>query len=99
VDVVKEAIRGGYRHLDTAEMYGTELEVGAAVRDNLEEGIIKSREELFITTKTSDDFFNVTKSIDVSLQKLGLSYVDMYDSTSRCSLFLLSNLVTQFNYV
>jgi diketogulonate reductase-like aldo/keto reductase len=51
-------------------------------------GIIKSREELFITTKISDDFFNVTKSIDVSLQKLGLSYVDLYDSTFPCSLFL-----------
>jgi diketogulonate reductase-like aldo/keto reductase len=77
VDAVKGAIRAGYQHIDTAEMYRTESEVGAAIRESIEEGIIKSRDELFVTTKISGDFFNVTKSIDVSLQKLGLDYVDL----------------------
>ncbi|PCH03091.1 Reverse transcriptase [Penicillium occitanis (nom. inval.)] len=78
VDLIKSAIAVGYRHLDTAEMYGTEVEVGMAIKESLDEGIIKSREEVFVTTKLSGDFFNAPRHIDVSLQKLGLEYVDSY---------------------
>ncbi|KUL87726.1 hypothetical protein ZTR_05941 [Talaromyces verruculosus] len=78
VDLIKSAIAVGYRHLDTAEMYGTEVEVGLAIKESLKEGIIKSREEVFVTTKLSGDFFNAPRHIDVSLQKLGLEYVDSY---------------------
>uniref|UniRef100_A0A3G1IHI3 D-xylose reductase [NAD(P)H] n=1 Tax=Paecilomyces divaricatus TaxID=644132 RepID=A0A3G1IHI3_PAEDI len=78
VDAVKEALRVGYRHLDTAEMYNTELEVGAAIHESIAEGIVQGRDELFITTKVSSDFLNISKSIDVSLQKLKLDYVDAY---------------------
>lgn len=76
VDLIKNAIAIGYRHLDTAEMYGTEVEVGLAIKESLDEGIIKSREEIYVTTKISGDFFNAPEHIDQSLQKLGLEYVD-----------------------
>ncbi|KAH8705232.1 NADP-dependent oxidoreductase domain-containing protein [Talaromyces proteolyticus] len=78
VELIKSAIAAGYRHLDTAEIYGTEVEVGLAIRESLEEGVIQSREELFVTTKISGDFFNSAQYIDVSLPKLGLEYVDLY---------------------
>lgn len=77
VDLIKHAIAVGYRHIDTAEMYGTETEVGTAIRESIEEGVLKSREEIFVTTKISGDFFNAPQRIDVSLQKLGLEYVDL----------------------
>jgi diketogulonate reductase-like aldo/keto reductase len=76
VDLIKSAIAVGYHHLDTAEMYGTEVEVGLAIKESLDEGIIKSRESVFVTTKLSGDFFNAPRHIDVSLQRLGLDYVD-----------------------
>lgn len=46
-----EAIAAGYRHIDTAACYGTEEIVGQAVAEALGRGLIKSRDELFITTK------------------------------------------------
>ncbi|KAL0354999.1 UNVERIFIED_CONTAM: protein REDOX 2 [Sesamum radiatum] len=46
-----EAIAAGYRHLDTAAVYLTEEIVGQAVAEALRRGLIKSRDELFITTK------------------------------------------------
>ncbi|RFU28807.1 hypothetical protein B7463_g7508, partial [Scytalidium lignicola] len=77
VDTIKTAIRVGYRHLDTAEMYNTEAEMGAAIRESIMEGLVK-REDLFVTTKVSSNFKEAQKAIDVSLQKLGLDYVDLY---------------------
>lgn len=47
---MKEAIKLGYRAIDTAESYKNEREVGRAVNDCIKEGIIK-REDIFITTK------------------------------------------------
>jgi diketogulonate reductase-like aldo/keto reductase len=76
VDLIKNAITVGYRHLDTAELYGTEVEVGLAIKESLDDGVIQSREEIFVTTKLSGYFFNASQHIDVSLQKLGLEYVD-----------------------
>ncbi|KAK0232519.1 reductase AKOR2 [Armillaria fumosa] len=67
-------IQAGYRHIDTAQIYGTEKVVGEAVRES---GI--PREEFFITTKLP---FNcqdrVAESFDLSLKNLGLDYVDLY---------------------
>ncbi|KAL4575608.1 hypothetical protein LXL04_022457 [Taraxacum kok-saghyz] len=48
---VVEAIRVGYRHFDTAALYQTEKPLGEAITEALRLGFIKSRDELFITTK------------------------------------------------
>ena len=75
-EAVKEAIRAGYRHIDTAAAYFNEADVGKAVRDS---GI--RREELFITSKLwlQDYGYEAAKQgIDASLRKLGMDYMDLY---------------------
>ncbi|KAJ7860466.1 NADP-dependent oxidoreductase domain-containing protein [Mycena olivaceomarginata] len=68
------AFQAGYRHLDTAYIYGTELYVGAALRAS---GV--PREEVFVTTKLPFHHPKyVARSFDESLHKLGLDYVDLY---------------------
>ncbi|MDN5892885.1 MAG: aldo/keto reductase [Nocardioides sp.] len=73
---VTSALEIGYRHLDTAQMYGNEEGVGAAIATS---GI--ARDELFVTTKlnnsnhTPDD---VRRSFDQSLTDLGLDHVDLF---------------------
>lgn len=47
---VKDAIDAGYRHIDSAFLYGNEVDVGNAIRSKIAEGKIK-REDIFITTK------------------------------------------------
>lgn len=49
---VKDAIDAGYRHIDTAFLYGNEKEVGNAIRAKIAEGVIR-REDIFVTTKVS----------------------------------------------
>ena len=74
--VVAEALKVGYRHIDTAAIYGNEEGVGRAIEAS---GI--PREELYITTKlwVSDFKAGQTKeALRTSLQKLGLDYVDLY---------------------
>ena len=73
---VLEALRSGYRHIDTATAYYNEEEVGKAVRDS---GI--PREEVFITSKLWVSHFGYEKAllgIDRSLKKLGMDYMDLY---------------------
>lgn len=73
---VADAIKTGYRLIDTASVYGNEKAVGAAVRDS---GI--SREELFITSKAwiSEMGYNRTvQAFDASLERLELDYLDLY---------------------
>src|SRR4051794_10654848 len=75
-DVVASAFETGYRHIDTAAIYGNERGVGRAIAAS---GI--ARDELFITTKlwNSDQGYDSTlKAFDASLEKLGLEYVDLY---------------------
>lgn len=70
------ALETGYRAIDTAAIYGNEEAVGQAIKDS---GI--AREELFITTKVWNDdqgYDTTLRAFDVSLQKLGLDYVDLY---------------------
>lgn len=73
---VAAALAVGYRHVDTASIYGNETDVGLAIRDS---GI--PRERLFVTTKlwNRDQGYDRTlRAFDVSLQRLGLDYVDLY---------------------
>ncbi|HEX5859347.1 MAG TPA: aldo/keto reductase [Microbacterium sp.] len=73
---VSEALAVGYRHIDTAAIYGNEEGVGAAVAAG---GI--PRDELFITTKLWNDRHEgdePRKAIGESLEKLGLDHVDLY---------------------
>jgi diketogulonate reductase-like aldo/keto reductase len=73
---VKYSLKIGYRHIDTAWLYGNEGDVGRAVAES---GI--SRGEVFITTKVwnSDQGYNSTlAACERSLRNLGLPYVDLY---------------------
>lgn len=71
---VRDALRVGYRSIDTAQCYGNEHEVGIACQKS---GI--PREELFITTKlwACHGYEDTLNSIDRSLKKLGMDYIDL----------------------
>ncbi|MCR4281093.1 MAG: aldo/keto reductase [Candidatus Kaiserbacteria bacterium] len=76
INEIKCALEAGYRLIDTAAAYKNEEGVGRAI---VESGI--PREKLFITTKLEDideGYESTLRAIDVSLAKLGLSYVDLY---------------------
>ena len=73
---VLEALRIGYRHVDTARIYGNEADVGAAIRDS---GL--PREEVFVTTKLWNDdqgYDSALRAFDESLARLGLEWVDLF---------------------
>ena len=71
---VLAALEAGYRHIDTAAMYGNEESVGAAVRKS---GI--PRENIFVTTKLwNSDHENPERALDTSLRKFKMDYVDLY---------------------
>lgn len=75
-DAVKWALAAGYRHIDTAAIYGNEASVGRAIKDA---GI--ARDELFITTKLWNDahsYESAQAALAKSLTTLGLDYVDLY---------------------
>lgn len=70
---VLNAIKAGYRHIDTAQAYLNEKEVGQAIAKS---GV--AREELFITTKVwLTNYLKVRESIELSLAKLGTDYIDL----------------------
>lgn len=74
--VVQDALAIGYRHIDTAAIYGNEEGVGQAIA---RAGV--PREQLFITTKlwnADQGLDSTTRALDTSLHKLGLDYVDLY---------------------
>ncbi|MDR0845881.1 MAG: aldo/keto reductase [Lactobacillales bacterium] len=78
--VVYEAIKTGYRHIDTAAVYGNEVGVGAGIAQAIADGLV-TREELFITTKLWNDVGTsegTTEALKASLAKLGLTYLDLY---------------------
>ena len=76
VRIVTDALEVGYRHIDTARIYGNEAGVGTALAES---GI--PREELFITTKLWNDDHGTQSAFDAfdaSLDRLGLDHVDLY---------------------
>lgn len=73
--VVKDAIELGYHHINTAQAYNNEKGVGVGIKES---GI--TRESLFVTTKIAaehKDYESATKSIDQSLEALGLDCIDL----------------------
>jgi len=77
---VLEAIRRGYRHLDSACDYGNEVEVGHGIKAAIDEGLC-TREELWITSKlwnTYHDPKHVKPALEKTLTDLGVDYLDLY---------------------
>ena len=73
---VLEALKTGYRHIDTAAVYKNEESVGRAIRDS---GI--PRQEIFVTTKlwnTNHSYEEARQAFEQSMEKLGLDYLDLY---------------------
>jgi 2,5-diketo-D-gluconate reductase B len=79
VNAVKAAVQLGYRHIDTAERYGNESEVGEGLAEGLRGAGLK-RDDVFVTTKVYHDKLaaaDFQRSFDESLQKLKLPWVDL----------------------
>jgi 2,5-diketo-D-gluconate reductase A len=77
---VYDAIRMGYRHIDTSQAYGNEGDIGRAIKRAIDEGIV-TRNDLFISTKISfqkDSGRNVFNLVHMQLEKLKLNYIDLY---------------------
>jgi diketogulonate reductase-like aldo/keto reductase len=73
-DAVRWALELGYRHVDTAAMYGNEVVVGNGIRSS---GV--PREDVFVTTKlVGHDHGRVREAVEESVHRLGLGYVDCY---------------------
>ena len=74
-DAVSFALANGYTHVDTAQIYGNEVSVGRAIADSQ-----LKREEIFLTTKVwndKHDYELAKASIEESLEKLGVDYLDL----------------------
>ncbi|MGD1172396.1 aldo/keto reductase [Mycobacterium seoulense] len=77
---VKAAVEAGFRHLDAAERYRNEAEVGAALKELFAAGTVR-REDLFVTTKLWNNNHRperVKPALQASLNRLGLDAVDLY---------------------
>ena len=75
-EAVSTALQAGYRHIDTAEMYGNEREVGEAVAKS---GL--DRADIFVTSKLSNDAHlpeDARLAFELSLQELGFDYLDLF---------------------
>ncbi|KAH7832938.1 hypothetical protein Vadar_001543 [Vaccinium darrowii] len=81
VQAVVQAIELGYRHFDTASVYQTESTLGDAIQEAIRVGLIKSREEVFITSKLwcTDAHPNlVVPALQTTLRNLKTQYLDLY---------------------
>ena len=78
--VVQQAIKIGYRHLDSAADYGNEMEVGSGINESIRKGYC-NREDLWVTSKLWNTYHskeNIQKACERSLMDLGLDYLDLY---------------------
>lgn len=79
-NAVVQAVKTGYRLIDTAAAYENETAVGKAIKRVIAEGLV-SREDLFVTTKlwiTDTTYEKAKEGFQRSLERLGLDYVDLY---------------------
>ena len=77
---VREAIKAGYRHIDTASFYKNEENVGNGIREGMKHTGLK-RKDIFVTTKvwnTEQGYENTLNAFNNSLQRLNMDYVDLY---------------------
>ena len=75
-DAVGTALEAGYRHIDTASIYGNEVGVGRGIASSS-----VPREDIFLTTKlwnSDQGFEKAIAALDASLERLGTDYVDLY---------------------
>lgn len=73
---ISTALNIGYRHIDTASLYGNEEQVGEAIRNSS-----IPREDIFVTTKvwnTDQGYDETLRAFEVSLKKLNMDYIDLY---------------------
>lgn len=80
-EAVLEAIKMGYRHIDTAGAYGNEKSIGLGVKSAIRARIIKDRSDIFITSKlwnTSRSYNKAFKAFEKSMRNLDLEYIDLY---------------------
>ncbi|KAK9920861.1 hypothetical protein M0R45_029401 [Rubus argutus] len=81
VAAVLDAIKLGYRHFDTAAVYGSEQSLGEAIAQALKLGLVGSRDDLFITSKLWPNDAHphlVIHALNKSLHNLQLEYLDLY---------------------
>ncbi|MEA2365275.1 MAG: 2,5-diketo-D-gluconate reductase [Thermoleophilaceae bacterium] len=76
VEAIRTALEVGYRHIDTAEMYGNEREVGEAIRAS---GL--DRSEVYVTSKLNNNAHRpdeARRAFDRTLEELGFDYLDLF---------------------
>ena len=76
INNIKQALKAGYRHIDTASAYKNEIYIGQAIKESK-----LPREEIFVTSKVWKDsmgYENTIKSFNNSLKNLGLEYIDLF---------------------
>ncbi|KAI7878223.1 xylose reductase [Lichtheimia hyalospora FSU 10163] len=79
-EAIYNAIKVGYRHIDTASVYANEQGVGRGIKKAIDEGIV-TRKDLFVVTKLWNAFHrkeHVRPAFDRQLKDLGLDYIDLY---------------------
>lgn len=79
-EAVYQAIKAGYRLIDTASVYGNEKETGQGIKRAIDEGLV-TREDLFVTSKLfilQAPEAKASETIDQSLDVMGLEYLDLY---------------------